>query len=70
MTYGGDDCERCSVEIKPTMEANRQGGCAKCVYASNKYNEFPCGECVEEETTETKFPRFKLATIWKNAFRG
>ena len=70
MTYGSEeDCPSCSREI-PVIETNRQGGCAKCVYANTKYNEYPCKECSEEETQTTKFPRFKLAEIWKNAFRG
>ena len=71
MNYGEGECEKCSVEIKQEpMEANRQGGCAKCQYASAKYDEFPCLQCVQEETATTKFPRFKLAKIFKNAFRG
>lgn len=63
-----EDCPSCSREI-PVIETNRQGGCAKCQYASTKYDEFPCLQCAQEETPTIKFPRFKLAKIFKNAFR-
>jgi len=67
MTYGGDeeDCTKCSVEVKQVpIEENRQGGCARCVSASIKMDQFPCSQCIEEETKETKFPRFKRSKMW------
>ena len=62
-----ENCERCSVEVKPAMEENRQGGCALCRSASIKYNAFPCKQCAEEETPTVKFPRFQRAKIWRQS---
>ncbi len=62
-------CVECEEAIQTSMEENRQGGCAKCVESSTKYNDSPCRECAEEETPQIKFPRFKLAKIWKTEHR-
>ena len=64
-----DTCEKCEREIagkikySPFEASERSGGCTKCKCAAVRYNESPCKECVEEETTIDKFPRFERAKI-------
>lgn len=55
-------CEEdtCSKPIKAT-NGESQGGCARCVRASQSYETLQCKECITTATGDNKFSNFKRA---------